>query len=104
MKPTVRDCPQVATTITELYGTVLCSDSLPEHTDVTVMIDIKALQVVCHRHKDVARSTNTNLNQLLGAHYLSLTVPLRFDGTLNVDVMVLNCLCNKLPLDSVGAC
>ena len=49
-KPTVWDWPKVATTIAELCDTVLCSDSVPEHTGVTVMMDMKALYDVCHRY------------------------------------------------------
>ncbi|CAE8682443.1 unnamed protein product [Polarella glacialis] len=68
---TVWACPQISTAV---------------HTDVTIMYDNEALYDICRRSLDIERPTYTNLNRMLAQIISSLTVSLRFDGALNVDL------------------
>ena len=41
---------------------------------------------ICQQNKMMERPTNTNLNRVIGQIVSSKTAPLRFDGSLNVDL------------------
>jgi tubulin alpha len=69
---------------------VLSTHSLLEHTDVAVMLDNEAIYDICRRSLDIECPTYTNLNRLVAQVISSLTASLRFDGALNVNIMVLN--------------
>ena len=51
--------------VVEPYQTVMYTQSLLEHADVAVMMDIKAPYDVCHRDVDVECPTHVNLSHLL---------------------------------------
>ncbi|KAM3744670.1 hypothetical protein ACB098_06G070500 [Castanea mollissima] len=55
--------PQVSTSVVEPYNSVLSTHSLLKHTDVVVLLDIKAIYDICRRFLNI-----------------------EFDGALNVDV------------------
>ena len=57
-----------------------------EHSDVAFMVDNEALYDICRRNLGIERPTYTNLNRLLAQCVSSVTVSLRFDGSLNVDM------------------
>ncbi|PAA94642.1 hypothetical protein BOX15_Mlig007926g3 [Macrostomum lignano] len=50
------------------------------------MVDNEAIYDICRRNLDVERPTYTNLNRLIAQIVSSITVSLRFDGSLNVDI------------------
>ena len=79
--------PEVATTVVEPCNNVLCSDSLLEHRDVTLVVDSETLYEIRRCNLDVERTRHIDLNHLLAQVIPSLTVSLRFDRTLDVDVM-----------------
>jgi len=78
--------PQIATAVVEPYNSVLCAHAMMEHSDVAFMVDNEALYDICRRNLGVERPTYTNLNRLLAQCISSVTVSLRFDGQLNVDM------------------
>ncbi|KAG0504330.1 hypothetical protein M758_1G323400 [Ceratodon purpureus] len=78
--------PQVSGAVVEPYNSVLSTHSLLEHTDVAVMLDNEAIYDICRRCLDIERPSYTNLNRLITQVVSSLTVSLRFDGALNVDL------------------
>ena len=79
--------PEVATTVVEPYNNVLCADSLLEQGDVTLVVDSKTLYGIRRCNLDVERTRLIDWNNLLAQVIPSLTVSLRFDRTLDVDVM-----------------
>ena len=83
---TVYPSPQISTAVVEPYNSILSTHSLLEHTDVAVMLDNEAIYDICRRNLDIERPTYTNLNRLISQVISSLTVSLRFDGALNVDI------------------
>ncbi|KAL2621704.1 hypothetical protein R1flu_001909 [Riccia fluitans] len=83
---TVFPSPQVSTAVVEPYNSVLSTHSLLEHTDVSVLLDNKAIYDICRRSLDTEHPTYTNLNRLISQIISSLTASLRFDGALNVDI------------------
>ncbi|ETO31401.1 Alpha-tubulin [Reticulomyxa filosa] len=79
--------PQIATAVVEPYNSVLCAHAMMEHSDVAFMVDNEALYDICRRNLGIERPTYTNLNRLLAQCISSVTVSLRFDGALNVDLV-----------------
>ena len=84
-------------TVVERYNTVLWTDSLLEHRDVTLVVDSETLHEIRRCNLDVERTPHIDLNHLLAQVITSLTVSLRFDRTLDEDVMELK---TNLVLDS----
>jgi tubulin alpha len=78
--------PQISACVVEPYNAVLSTHTLLEHTDCTFMMDNEALYDICHHNLDVERPSYLNLNRLVAQVISSLTVSLRFDGSLNVDI------------------
>eukprot|EP00743_Colponemidia_sp_Colp-15_P000016 GILK01000021.1.p1 GENE.GILK01000021.1~~GILK01000021.1.p1 ORF type:complete len:455 (-),score=96.09 GILK01000021.1:241-1605(-) len=78
--------PQIATAVVEPYNSVLCSHTMLEHSDVAFMVDNEALYDICRRNLEIERPTYTNLNRVIAQCISSVTVSLRFDGALNVDL------------------
>ena len=76
-------------TVVVPYNTVLCTDSLLEHRDVTLVVVSETLHEIRRCNLDVERAAHIDLNHLLAQVIPSLTVSLRFDRTLDVDVMEL---------------
>ena len=69
---TVWACPQIATASLSCT-TVVCAQSLLEHTDLTVVMDSEALY---------DRKSDIELSRLLEQFISSLGAPLRYDGAL----------------------
>jgi tubulin alpha len=82
----VAPSPKISTCITEPYNCVLGAQAFMEHSDVMFCVDNESLYDVCRRNLDIERPTYTNLNRLVGQIVSGLTVSLRFDGALNVDL------------------
>ena len=78
--------PQISTSVVEPYNSVLCTHGMNEYSDVAFMVDNEALYDVCCRNLGIERPTYTNLNRLIAQCISSITVSLRFDGALNVDL------------------
>ncbi|XP_057709222.1 tubulin alpha chain-like isoform X1 [Corythoichthys intestinalis] len=78
--------PQVSTAVVEPYNSILTTHTTLEHFDCTFMVDNEAIYDICRRNLDIERPTYTNLNRLIGQIVSSITVSLRFNGALNVDI------------------
>jgi tubulin alpha len=78
--------PQVASSVTEPYNTVLSTHSTIEHSDCTFLVDNEAIYSICQRHLDVPRPEFSHLNRMIAQVVSSVTSSLRFDGVLNVDL------------------
>jgi len=83
---TIYPSPQVSTAIVEPYNSTLSTHSLLEHTDVDVILDNEAIYDICKRSLLLTKPTYKNLNRLISQVVSSLTVSLRFEGSLNVDI------------------
>eukprot|EP01006_Ploeotia_vitrea_P055242 TRINITY_DN67975_c1_g3_i2.p1 TRINITY_DN67975_c1_g3~~TRINITY_DN67975_c1_g3_i2.p1 ORF type:complete len:465 (+),score=257.19 TRINITY_DN67975_c1_g3_i2:227-1621(+) len=83
---TVYPAPRIATSVVEPYNSVLATQSMLEHTDVSIMLDNEALYGVSENTLKVEKPTYRNLNQLVAQTMSSITASLRFDGALNVDM------------------
>ncbi|VDL97518.1 unnamed protein product, partial [Schistocephalus solidus] len=79
--------PQISTAIVEPYNAILCTHTTLEHADCCMAFDNEAVYDICRRNLDIERPTYTNLNRLIGQVVSSITASLRFDGSLNVDLI-----------------
>ncbi|KAB1267408.1 Tubulin alpha-1C chain [Camelus dromedarius] len=78
--------PQVSTAVVEPYNSILTTHTILEHSDCAFMVDNEAIYDICHRNLDIEHPTYTNLNRLIGQIVSSITISLRLDGALNVDL------------------
>jgi len=78
--------PQLSNAVVEPYNTVLSTHSLLDYTDVSFLLDNEAIYDICKRSLGIARPSYQNLNRMIAQVISSLTVSLRFNGALNVDV------------------
>lgn len=78
--------PQVATAVVEPYNAVLSTHALLEHTECAFLLDNEAIYDICKRSLDVERPHYSNLNKLISQVISSLTLSLRFEGSLNIDM------------------
>lgn len=86
MSFTITPSPQISTAAVESYNSVLGTQTLIEHSDVSIMLDNEALYDICRRNLDIERPNYTNLNRITSQVVSSLTASLRFEGSLNVDL------------------
>ncbi|NXT02884.1 TBA1A protein, partial [Jacana jacana] len=82
----VYPAPQVSTAVVEPYNSILTTHTTLEHSDCSFMVDNEAIYDICNRNLDIERPTYTNLNRLIGQIVSSITISLRFNGALNVDL------------------
>lgn len=78
--------PQVSTSVVEPYNSVLATHYLLEHTNVVALLDNEAIYDICRKSLDIERPAYNNLNRLVSQVISSITVSLRFSGSLNVDM------------------
>ncbi|KAK4884615.1 hypothetical protein RN001_000886 [Aquatica leii] len=79
--------PQISTAVVEPYNTILTTHDTLEHSDCSFIFDNEAIYDICRTKLDVERPSYTNLNRLLAQIISSVTSSLRFEGSLNVDMM-----------------
>ena len=79
--------PQVATAVVEPYNSILTTHTTLEHSDCAFMMDNEAIYEICKRNLDIERPSYTNLNRLISQVVSSVTASLRFEGSLNVDLI-----------------
>ncbi|KAG0228908.1 Tubulin alpha-3C/D chain [Actinomortierella wolfii] len=82
----VYPAPQVATSVVEPYNSVLTTHATLEHADCSFMVDNEAIYDICRKNLGVDRPTYSNLNRLIAQAVSSITLSLRFGGSLNVDL------------------
>ena len=78
--------PRISTSILEPYNAMITSNTLLEHSDVTVVMDNEALYNICARHLDLESPRYENINRLIAQAMSSLTLGYRFGGSLNTDL------------------
>ena len=79
--------PQVSTAVVEPYNSILTTHTTLEHTDCAFMVDNEAIYDICKRNLSVERPSYTSLNRIISQIVSSITASLRFDGSLNVDLI-----------------
>jgi tubulin alpha len=79
--------PCCSTAVVEPYNAVLTTHSTLEFSDCAFMVDNEAIFDICQHNLDIERPSYTNINRLLGQIVSSITASLRFDGSLNVDLV-----------------
>uniref|UniRef100_A0A452HBG1 Tubulin alpha chain n=1 Tax=Gopherus agassizii TaxID=38772 RepID=A0A452HBG1_9SAUR len=82
----VYPAPQVSTAVVEPYNSILTTHTTLEHSDCSFMVDNEAIYDICNRNLNMERPSYHNLNRLIAQIVSSITVSLRFDGALNVDL------------------
>ncbi|XP_043542228.1 tubulin alpha-1C chain-like [Chiloscyllium plagiosum] len=83
----VYPAPQISTAVVEPYNALLVTHSTLEHSDCAFLVDNEAIYNICQRNLDIECPSYTNLNRLVAQIVSSITVSLRFEGALNVDLM-----------------
>ncbi|XP_019867254.1 tubulin alpha-1D chain [Aethina tumida] len=79
--------PHLSNAVVEPYNAVLTTHGTLDHSDCAFLVDNEAVFEICRRSLDLERPTYTNLNRLLGQIVSSITASLRFEGSLNVDLV-----------------
>jgi len=72
--------------VVEPYNAVLSTHALLDNSEVCVLFDNEAIYGICKQKLDIEKPAYINLNRLIAQVISSLTVSLRFDGMLNVDL------------------
>ncbi|KAH9032214.1 alpha tubulin [Lactarius hengduanensis] len=78
----VYPAPQLANSVVEPYNSVLTTHTTLEHADCSFM----AIFGICKKQLGISQPSFTNLNRLIAQVVSSITVSLRFAGSLNVDL------------------
>nr|CAH8855822.1 unnamed protein product [Trichobilharzia regenti] len=79
--------PETSTSVVEPYNSVLNTHTTLELSDCTFMFDNEALYDICCKRLNLQAPTYLNINRLISQAVSSVTVAIRFEGCLNVDLM-----------------
>ncbi|EHB16400.1 Tubulin alpha chain-like 3, partial [Heterocephalus glaber] len=79
--------PRLSTAVVEPYNSVLTTHSTIEYSDCSFMVDNEAIYDICQRKLGVEHLSYATINRLIGQVVSSITASLRFEGTLNVDLI-----------------
>lgn len=71
----------------EPYNSVLTTHSCMEYSGIDYLFDNEACFRISHKNLDVERPTYTNLNRLIAQVLSSVTAPLRFESSLNCNLV-----------------
>ncbi|KAF9906490.1 Tubulin alpha-3C/D chain, partial [Lobosporangium transversale] len=82
----VYPAPRIATSVVEPYNSVLTTHATLDQADCTFMVDNEAIYEICRQKLNVERPNYTNLNRMIAQVVSSITLSLRFPGSLNVDM------------------
>ncbi|KAG0015459.1 Tubulin alpha-3C/D chain [Entomortierella chlamydospora] len=82
----VYPAPKVATSVVEPYNSVLTTHATMDQADCTFMVDNEAIYDICRDKLGVERPNYSNLNRVIAQVVSSVTLSLRFAGSLNVDM------------------
>eukprot|EP01022_Parablepharisma_sp_SALTPOND_P029621 TRINITY_DN741_c0_g1_i2.p1 TRINITY_DN741_c0_g1~~TRINITY_DN741_c0_g1_i2.p1 ORF type:complete len:519 (+),score=23.79 TRINITY_DN741_c0_g1_i2:97-1557(+) len=78
--------PNIKEGIISIYNTILSSHFVQEHVDIALMHDNESLYRLCQTCLKVLNPTYQNINELIAQAMASITLPLRFKGSLNNDL------------------
>lgn len=87
--------PRISPVIVEPYNAVLGTHFSMDNFDCSFLMDNEACYDACDRNLGVRELTYTNLNRLLAQVVSCVTASLRFEGSVNVDL--LECQTNLVP-------
>ncbi|XP_023935685.2 tubulin alpha chain-like [Bicyclus anynana] len=79
--------PKISPIIVEPYNAVMTTHACMNTEDVCFIFDNEALYDILARLLDVPRPTYTNLNRLIAQVVSCMTASLRFEGSLNVELV-----------------
>ncbi|XP_050348656.1 tubulin alpha chain-like isoform X2 [Nymphalis io] len=79
--------PKISPIIVEPYNAVFTTHACMDTEDVCFIFDNEALYDILARLLDVPRPTYTNLNRLIAQVVSCMTTSLRFEGSLNVELV-----------------
>ncbi|XP_063622335.1 tubulin alpha chain-like [Cydia splendana] len=79
--------PKISPIIVEPYNAVLTTHACMNTEDVCFIFDNEALYDILARCLDVPRPTYTNLNRLIAQVVSCMTASMRFEGSLNVELV-----------------
>lgn len=82
----VYPAPQLSSAVVEPYNSILTTHTTLEHSDCAFMVDNEAIYDICRRNLQIQTPSYINLNRIIAQVVSSVTVSLRFDGSLNVDL------------------
>ncbi|KAG8731808.1 alpha-tubulin [Ceratobasidium sp. 414] len=82
----VYPAPKLSSSAVEPYNSVLTTHTTLEHSDCSFMVDNEAIYDICKKNLGVSSPGFTNLNRLITQVVSSVTMSLRFNGSLNVDL------------------
>ncbi|KAG9326059.1 hypothetical protein KVV02_000770 [Mortierella alpina] len=82
----VYPAPTIATSVVEPYNSVLTTHATMDQADCTFMVDNEAIYEICRDKLNVERPNYSNLNRMIAQVVSSITLSLRFAGSLNVDM------------------
>ncbi|KAF9348882.1 Tubulin alpha-3C/D chain [Mortierella sp. AD094] len=82
----VYPAPKIATSVVEPYNSVLTTHATMDQADCTFMVDNEAIYDICRDKLNVERPNYSNLNRMIAQVVSSITLSLRFAGSLNVDM------------------
>merc|ERR1712142_1080136 len=78
--------PSISTCIVEPYNGLLSTHWLLDHTEVSLVLDNKALYNICSGPLKITQIQYGDLNKLCAKTISCMTAALRFEGDLNVDM------------------
>lgn len=87
--------PQISTAVVEPYNSVLNTFCNLEHSDCTFVLDNQAIYDICKNKLEISRPTYTNVNRLIAQLASALTTSLRFNGSLNSQLLDFQVNANK---------
>ncbi|KAF9183115.1 alpha-tubulin [Haplosporangium sp. Z 767] len=82
----VYPAPTIATSVVEPYNSVLTTHATMDQADCTFMVDNEAINDICRDKLNIERPNYSNLNRMIAQVVSSITLSLRFVGSLNVDM------------------
>lgn len=71
----------------EPYNATLSTHGTLEYTDCSFVVDNEACYEICDRFLDVSRPTYVNINRMIVQVVSAVTASLRFEGSVNVDLL-----------------
>lgn len=78
--------PRLSSVIVEPYNALLTTHASFDYTDCSILFDNEAIYGICNDLLEIERPSYLDLNRLISQVCSSITVSLRFEGVLNVDL------------------
>ncbi|KAF9164431.1 Tubulin alpha-3 chain [Actinomortierella ambigua] len=82
----VYPAPKVSTSVVEPYNSILTTHATLEHSDCSFLVDNEAIYDICRTRLGIETPTYSHLNRMIAQVVSSITLSLRFHGSLNMDL------------------